>query len=563
MKERIIIYQLLVRLFGNTNTNLTPKGTIEENGCGKFNDISETALRAIAELGVTHLWYTGVIEHAQITNYSKFGIAADYPQIVKGNAGSPYAIKDYYDVDPDLAERVPERMQEFDALIERTHSEGLKVIIDFVPNHVARNYNSDNNPGNFNDFGVGDNTTLPFDPQNNFYYIPGQEFKCPVSYTNGDYREIPAKATGNDHFSASPSENDWYETVKLNYGVDYLNQHKRYFDPIPKTWLMMRDILSFWAEKKVDGFRCDMAHMVPVEFWRWVIPQIKKDFPDILFIAEIYTPDLYRQYLHTGHFDYLYDKVGLYDTLRAITEGKQDAKAIPNCWKSLEGIQHRMLNFMENHDEQRIASVYFVKDPWKAVPAMTITATFNTSPVMIYCGQEVGEPASESEGFSGNDGRTTIFDYWNIPEHIKWMNKGKFDGKQLNNEQRKLRSFYEKILTLSVKEPALVKGSFYDVMWVNYNNPDINSEKIYAFFRYFNNQILLIVVNLGEFHERFRLLLPLHAWETMDIQKNSELQFSDCLLSERSFTIIPGNTETYGVTFKLNPWEACVFKVSE
>ena len=378
-QEKIIIYQLLPRLFGNTTTDCVSNGSIEKNGVGKLNDISPKALREIARLGCTHVWYTGVIEHATQTDYSRYGIASDNPHVVKGKAGSPYAIKDYYDIDPDLAVNVPDRMQEFEALIERTHQNKLKAIIDFVPNHVARQYRSDAKPDGIMDLGSRDNTAHAFDTHNNFYYIPGQEFSPHFDIGEGAtrYNEFPAKATGNDCFSPSPGQNDWYETVKLNYGVDYLNCMKKNFDPIPDTWEKMRDILLFWAGKNIDGFRCDMAEMVPVEFWGWAIPQIKQQYPYLIFIAEVYNPCEYRNYLHNGHFDYLYDKVGLYDLLRNIVNGHASSLQISHCWQSLEGINTDMVNFLENHDEQRVASPQNAGDPFKAYPALIVSAMMN------------------------------------------------------------------------------------------------------------------------------------------------------------------------------------------
>jgi glycosidase len=276
--EKMVIYQVFPRWFGNLNTSLIKNGTKAENGVGKFSDFTPLALAKIKELGITHVWYTGVIEHATKTDYTTYGIRKDHAGVVKGNAGSPYAIKDYYDIDPDLADNVYERMDEFEALVRRTHEAGLKVIIDFVPNHVAREYHSDAKESYIDDLGQKDDITKAFDPNNNFYYIPGSTLSLLFGsqQEDFDYGEFPAKVTGNDCFGAYPSQNDWYETVKLNYGVDYLNGRSKHFDPIPNTWMKMLDILNFWAAKGVDGFRCDMAEMVPVEFWGWVIPKVKQ-----------------------------------------------------------------------------------------------------------------------------------------------------------------------------------------------------------------------------------------------------------------------------------------------
>ncbi len=409
-----------------------------------------------------------------LTDYTKFGIPLDDADVVKGRAGSPYSIKDYYDVNPDLAIDVKNRMREFDQLIDRTHAQELKVIIDFVPNHVARAYKSDAKPPGIQDIGEGDDLSISFKPSNNFYYLPGQSFQSPKDYNSlgtesfptkdKKFEETPAKLTGNtEEFTASPGINDWFEAVKLNYGVDIQGGRKTYFDPIPSTWIKMKDILVFWANKKVDGFRCDMAEMVPAEFWSWVIPQVKAVNPEIIFIAEIYNPTQYRNYIDQGKFDFLYDKVQLYDTLRLLINKKSSTAHIHGIQQSLNGINHKMLHFLENHDEQRIASPFFAGDGWKAVPAMVISATIDQGPVMIYFGQEVGEPGAGSSGFSGDDGRTSMFDYWGVPEHQKWMNGGKFDGGILSDEQLALRQFYGDILTFASNSKAISNGAYYDL----------------------------------------------------------------------------------------------------
>lgn len=483
-----IIYQLLPRLFGNTKSECLPYGTLAQNGCGKFDDITPEVLQQIHELGATHVWYTGVIEHATCSDYSAFGIPADDPHVVKGQAGSPYAIKDYYDVDPDLAVNVPHRMFEFEQLIERTHRENLKVLIDFVPNHVARRYHSDVAPKGIEDLGQGDDTTKFFSPNNNFYYIPRQLFQ--PHFPIGNYNEFPAKASGNDCFNAFPGRNDWYETVKLNYGVDY-GDWSRHFDPVPSTWLKMLHILRFWASKGVDGFRCDMAFMVPVEFWDWAIPQVKRDYPSLIFIAEIYEVNLYREFLERGHFDYLYDKVNLYDTLRGIQTANISAATLTDCWQRVDGLGPRLLNFLENHDEQRFASSQYAGDAAVVLPSLVVSAMLSTGPMMIYAGQELGEKAEDAEGFSGSDGRTTIFDYWSVPTLREWMT-----GK-LSNQQKSLRKVYAQILGLCNTQEAIFSGSFFDLMYVNLDNPRFSPHRHYAFLRYTPGQILLIAVNFS------------------------------------------------------------------
>jgi glycosidase len=501
-RNKLIIYQLLPRLFGNQNTNNIPYGTLEENGTGKFNDINEKALSGIKELGITHVWYTGVIAHASLTDYSQYGLPVADADVVKGRAGSPYAIRDYYDVDPDLAVDVKDRMAEFEALLARTHNSGMKVIIDFVPNHVAREYRSLAKPAGVEDFGANDDVNVSFNPSNDYYYIPGKHFVVPegtleagplTPLKDGRFEEYPAKATGNNVFSEAPGMYDWYETVKLNYGVDFLNNNATYFDPIPPVWQKMKDILSYWAGKGVDGFRCDMAEMVPVEFWHWVIPEVKSVNPGIVFIAETYDPRDYQMYIKHGNFDYLYDKVGLYDGLKRLMRNEEHASvsAIDYVWQhESAGFGDQMLRFLENHDEQRIASEDFAGNPFYAIPAMVVSATLSGGPVILYFGQEVAEPGKLQEGFSGDDGRTTIFDYWGVPEHQKWMNGGAFDGGRLSASQLQLREFYKKILSIAGTTPAIVDGKHYHLFL---NHPMAN--KVYAFVRYTEDQRLLVFVN--------------------------------------------------------------------
>lgn len=545
-KKTINIYQVLPRLFGNENSTNKPNGTIEENGCGKLNNFTENVLQSIKKLGITHVWYTGVIAHATQTNYSAFGITPDHPAIVKGKAGSPYAIKDYYNIDPDLAVEVRTRIKEFEALIERTHNAELKAIIDFVPNHVARQYKSEAKPTRAKDFGENDKKDYNFDPQNNFYYLT---HPLQPQFDVDGYQEIPGKATGNDLFTPNPGKTDWYETVKLNYGVDYVGGHVKHFDPTPDTWIKMRDILLFWAQKKVDGFRCDMAEMVPVEFWSWAIPQVKKKHPRIIFIAEIYNPSEYRNYIQTGHFDFLYDKVGLYDTARAICSGHTPASSITNCWQAVNDIQMHMLNFLENHDEQRIASDFFAKKGENGIPAAILTATMSNAPFMIYSGQELGEKGMDAEGFSGIDGRTSIFDYWSISSLHKWYNNGKCDTEKLLPEQIQLQTFYQKLLTLRLKEKALSDGQFYDLMWLNYDNPGFDHQKQFAFFRKHQKDLLLIAVNFNDKEVDINLQITEHPLSFFNLPMEKEVKYTD-LLSGQKFESTLSATHTFHVKIK-------------
>ncbi len=534
-KKKAIIYQLMPRWFTNCNEKCVSNGSIRQNGCGKFNEIDESKLRSIKSLGATHVWYTGIIEHATATDYSRQGITPCNAHVVKGKAGSPYAIRDYYDVCPDFAVKVKNRMAEFEALIERTHRMGLKVIIDFVPNHVAREYESDAKPIGVQDLGENDNPMMFFDPKNNFYYITGQEF-APVGVDLGSgenaYREYPARATGNDCYSASPSRDDWYETVKLNYGVDPWNG-STHFDPVPPTWEKMLDILKFWTAKGVDGFRCDMAHMVPVAFWHWAIKQIKAINPDIVFIAEIYDVGLYRSYIHEGGFDYLYDKVTLYDTLRGIMCDGWPASDLTRCWQTVEGIGDHMLNFLENHDEQRIASKQFCGEPFKALPALVVSATMSKCPFMVYAGQELGEPAADAEGYSGLDGRTTIFDYWSVPTLRRWH-----QGKPTAPE-RQLRTMYRKILNLCNSEKILAEGEFFDLMYVNQDTLDTRRQ--YAYLRHCDGAMALVVANFGDEATNTGVLIPGHALDCARME-SGEYNITELLSGETSTGTLAGDS---------------------
>ncbi len=520
--ERPVIYQLLPRLFTNICPKPKPWGPITVNGSGKLNDITDSVLAAIKTLGVTHVWYTGLLEHAHDADYTRYGIERHNPNIIKGRAGSPYAITDYYDIDPDLAMDVPKRMDEFDALLVRTHCAGLKFVMDFVPNHVARQYNSDVRPaGAPADFGEGDDTEMFFSPQNDFYYITRQQFAPASGFGQGTaeaYIEFPAKASGNDCFTAFPGVNDWYETVKLNYGVDPWNGSKHFY-PVPGVWRKMLDILRFWTSKGVDAFRCDMVHMVPVEFWQWVIPQIKVLNPNIKFIAEIYDVALYRPYISAG-FDYLYDKVTLYDTIRDIVASHVSAAKLTSCWQTVEGIGHNMLTFLENHDEQRYASPQFAGSADTVAPALAVTATMSRGAVMIYMGQELGEQALDSEGFSGKDGRTTIFDYWSIEKLRRWYDNGTCKGK-LSTAEKSLRALYSRVLTAVNKQEALREGAFFDLMYVNYDNPMLNPHSNYAYMRATSKQAALIVANFGDRGIDVGVRIPAHAFECLSVNEGT------------------------------------------
>ena len=521
--EKVVIYQIFTRLFGNRNTTRKQHGSIYDNGCGKMADIDYKTLKELAAMGVSHVWYTGVIRHATQTDYSAYGIPRQHPAVVKGRAGSPYAITDYYDIDPDLAVDVNLRMQEFEALVSRTHQAGLKVIIDFVPNHVARQYHSICKPKRVKDLGETDIEQHGFDPQNNFYYCPGLRFDPYFDLYQGElepYMEIPAKATGNDHFDNAPGKNDWYETVKLNYGVDYYAGRISHFDPMPDTWKKMTDILLFWAKKGIDGFRCDMAEMVPAEFWTYATSVVKKRYKNLVFIGEVYNPAEYRRYLASG-FDLLYDKVGMYDTMRNVIGHHVPTSAITQAWQQTDDIRDHMLYFLENHDEQRIASDFFAADGKKGVPAMIASLLMEKNPFMLYAGEEYGERGMDHEGFSGNDGRTTIFDYWSIDTLCRAKQK------KLTEDEQQLYELHKKTLLIARKEKAVADGVSFDLMYVNGH-----LQRQYAFLRKADKDLLLVVVNFDDHDVVVDVNLPEHAFDYLDIKEKNVIA-TDLLTRER------------------------------
>lgn len=558
MDRKPIIYQLLPRLFTNTNNHCIPGGTYQQNGSGKMNDITDAVLSGIKELGATHVWYTGVIEHATKTDYSAEGITPDNPYVVKGQAGSPYAIKDYYDIDPDLAVDVKNRMGEFEALVARTHDAGLDVIIDFVPNHTARVYHSDVKPAGIRDLGEDDNPEMFFSPGNNYYYITRQLFAPSVDMGTGKkaYIEFPAKATGDDCFSAFPGVNNWYDTVKLNYGRDPGNW-STHFEPIPDTWMKMLNILRFWASKGVDAFRCDMVHMVPLEFWRWAIPNVKDRYPRIKFIAELYDVKIYRDFIEKGGFDYLYDKVNLYDTLRGIQCSNYSAATLTNCWQTVDGISGHMLNFLENHDEQRFGSKFYAGDPAKVIPSLVVSSMISTGPMMIYAGQELGEQATDSEGFSGYDGRTTIFDYWSVATIRRWYNNGNPDGSQLTPRERWLRAKYCTILSLCNRERAISQGRFFDLMYVNYHNATLNPHRQYAFIRSCDGETLLIAVNFSADSCDLAINIPRHAFDMLNIPEG-EVVATELLTNEQD---VKNLSAAEPFRTMIPPYDAVIWKI--
>ncbi|MCR1025342.1 alpha-amylase family protein [Cellulophaga baltica] len=583
IKKKEVVYQVFTRLFGNTNTTNKPWGTIEENGVGKFSDFTEKALTEIKDLGVTHIWYTGIPHHDVIRDYTSIGISNDDPDIVKGRAGSPYAVKDYYNVNPDLADDPKNRLKEFQALIKRTHKVGLKLIIDIVPNHVARNYEGKTTPKGQEPFGASDDTSVEYHRDNNFYYIPNAEFKVPqwqdgyqplggekISLADGKYTEIPARWTGNGSRLAQPDRNDWYETVKVNYGVrpdgsyDFevlpdnfdTKDYKSHFEfwegkNVPDSWIKFKDIALYWLAMGVDGFRFDMAEMVPVEFWSYMNSNIKMQNSTAFLLAEVYNPDLYRTYIHKGKMDYLYDKVELYDSLKHIMAGHGWTDHIETVERGMKDIEHHMLRFLENHDEQRIASPEFAGDPKIAKPAMVVSATLSTAPTMIYFGQEVGEPGAENAGF-GSPSRTSIFDYIGVPTFQRWVNNKKFDGGQSTEDEKNLRDFYKRLLNFTIGSSALM-GQYQEIHYYNKDHTEGYDHRVFTFCRWSDDEKLIIVTNFDK-EKTYDLTLKvpefmIEKWKLssgifpMEDQlyhvSNPELKVTDTKIGEFSLQIKP------------------------
>jgi glycosidase len=586
-KNKIVVYQVFTRLFGNKNTTNKPWGTIEENGVGKFKNFTTKALKEIKNLGVTHIWYTGIPHHALIRDYTAFGISNDSPEVVKGRAGSPYAVKDYYNVNPDLATNPEKRLQEFESLLSRTHKAGMKVIIDIVPNHVARKYEGKTNPKDVRDFGADDDVSVEYSRDNNFYYIPNRNFELPdiEPPLNGEFNplvdnkffEFPAKWTGNGSRLAKPDRNDWYETVKVNYGIrpdgskdfpelpwDFdTKSYQEHFDfwqnkDVPNSWIKFRDIALYWTAKGVDGFRYDMAEMVPFEFWSYMNSAIKVANPNAFLMAEVYNPNEYRNYIHFGKMDYLYDKVGTYDKLKDIIQGRSWPDELTNIRHYLTDIEHQMLNFLDNHDEQRLASPEFAGTPEKGKPLMVVSTTISSSPTMFYFGQEVGESANENAGF-GTHSRTSIFDYIGVPNHQRWMNEGKFDGGQLSQNEKDLRDFYKRLLNFSLKSSALM-GNFQEIQSSNRNISSGYDIAIYSYVRWSATQKLIIVSNFYWLSTSyFELRIPadiLQKWNLSD----GEFDLIDQLYQKDKVKLIVVNGEG-SVQITIAPSESFIYEL--
>jgi glycosidase len=627
---RVRIYQLFVRLFGNTNETRKQNGTLAENGAGRFADINDAALCSLQQMGFTHVWLTGVLPQATATDYSEVGQPADDTDLLKGLAGSPYAIKDYFDVCPDYAQNPADRLKEFKQLIQRLRAHNLKAIIDLVANHVARSYNSctkpDCNFGSCGCNGAGDDVTKFFDPHNNFFYLrpdgsgpplrlPTWKDGVPQSATcqaiatlserrdPSDDRGHPSledaggpraplqkcdgffegevtfgRVTGNNVVSWTPHLSDWYETIKLNYGFDFTDPAKSVREypnawspdkPIPDTWEKMDQVIEHWQSLGVDGFRCDMSHMVPPEVWSWAIAQARTRNPEVFFIGEAYDDDPSKvpgsdpvvsglnwgkgnvlfDLLNAG-FDAVYD-APVYRALKRIYDGSGWANDLDGEIRDAF-ICHNSVRYAENHDEVRLAA----QSEWGGVgmevgrPVSAILYGMSRGAIMLYNGQEVGEPAAGVEGFGGDDARTSIFDYWSMPELVKWVNGHRYDGGRLSPEQKALRAFYGRLINL-VGEPAFQDGEFFPLNPANHDNAEFgrlpgeqaSGHWLYAFLRFNRSaqQRFLVLANLHPTVplQNVRVLLPATAMHFLDLNEtaNRKIEFNDRLGPARPLAI--------------------------
>lgn len=382
----MIVYQVLTRLWGK----------------GRFSDWNVKEFNYLKKLGVTHIWFTGIPRHATGAPF------------VKGDPGSPYSICDWYDVNPYLADVPGNRMQEFRSLVDRVHSAGLKVITDYIPNHVSPDYK-----GN-----------LP-------------------RYDWCDF--------------------DWTDTRKVNWSD-------------PATLPQMIDILSFWLALGVDGFRCDMVELVPVEQLGRLISELRKIKKDAVFIGEVYDFANYRPYLDAG-FDFLYDKSGEYDAVRSINGGAPVSLLTSN-WQRLQDMQPRMLNFLENHDEERLPRPDFA--------ALAAAAAFNNASYLMYFGEEIGESASDE-----SNRRTSIFEQ-RQPESIRRLCSWIRCARGLEPGEKAILERYRNFMQMV----AAIQG------WNNYDLCWCNPCGLFTFLRYNGGECLLFACNFRDFAVDCEIFVP-------------------------------------------------------
>ena len=399
-----IIYQILPRLWGNGTMCCCDKATLDY----------------LRSLGVDYVWYTGIPRHATGKDF------------VKGDPGCPYAISDWMDVNPYLADDPAERMVEFSSLVERTHAAGLKLLIDYIPNHVARDYSG--------------------------------------RIVHYDW-----------------CDGDWTDTFKNNWDA-------------PETWDAMLEILQFWASRGVDGFRCDMVELVDPGKLGSLIEAVKAEYPELIFVAEVYGKHNYRRYLDAG-FDLLYDKCGLYDTLDGICRWGHTAESVTWNWQFLGDMQPRMLNFLENHDELRLASKAFLGSPEKTYAALAVSLLFNDAWFMLYAGQEAGEDASES-----SDGRTSIFN-WCHPKMLGDLYAFVHGEKELDGRETAVLARYRQLLELA-KRPVFRSGKCWDLCYCNHGSEGFDPHRHFAFLRYDSSEAWLVVCNFSDTPAELTVAFP-------------------------------------------------------
>ncbi|MBO7604264.1 MAG: hypothetical protein J6S97_07610 [Bacteroidales bacterium] len=417
MKEKKIIYQVLTRIWDS----------------GRLSCWDAAALDYLHSLGVDYIWFTGIPRHATGEAF------------VKGNPGSPYAVSDWYDINPYLADDPARRMEEFRALVERVHGSGLGVIIDFIPNHVACNY-------------------------------------------KGNLRLYPW------------CDSDWTDTLKVDWSD-------------PATEKEFLEVLRFWAGMGVDGFRCDMVELVPADSLRRLIADIHLEHPGLLFIAEVYGRENYRRYINEVGFNLLYDKSGVYDILRGVMDGSRSARDLSWNWQFLGDIQDNMLNFLENHDEQRLASPAFAQSAACAWGAVAYAMLFNSASWMFYAGQEVGEDASESA-----DRRTSIFN-WSHPAGLEHLGKFIHGGTPLPDKEGDILARYRRLGTLA-RTPLFRSGEVWDLCYCNQQTPGLDLDHCTAFMRYNGTEAMLVLCNFGPQVVSTDLFIPRELREVAAIDKS-------------------------------------------
>jgi glycosidase len=498
-----VIYQLPIRTWGAHSQGLA--------GRGKVTDISDEILKKLALFGIDYLWLTGVMEAASSDVLDE--------DIIKGDAGSYYAIYDSWDVSPQIG-----TMNEFEDLVKRAHSHGLRILIDLVPNHTARDHRTDVLCKSKMDFGDQDRQDTFFDVNNNYYYVLNTVFTPPGMFGKGDRRydrdifrdgvqyESPAKVTGNDVISSHPSISDWFETVKLNYGYNLLGS-RGYFDPIPRTWTQISDIAKYWLEKGVDGFRIDFAHAVPIEFWRYFAEKVRDVKGDAFLLAEAYESDLSMklpgftyQAMYEAGFDSIYNSSLYWNFRNQATEPgnreffRTENTVIDRDWVGESGAM--FTHYMENHDEVRLASRHFAvglaSREQRAELGLAYTSFLSLLPghMLIHGGQELQEDAGVYGSFAGDNGRTSIFDFVYQPQVLAWLRK------DIKPHFLAFRDKYRRLLALKSQSPFRLSHSNNVPTYRNLYATNYKKEQnrwVGAYVRFDGSDRYLVVINSDPF----------------------------------------------------------------